>query len=250
MVGAAEENHNTEPELHILVLDQDSVICDLISYNLENEGCAVTVCADAMSALELNLTSFSLIISETGPIGSIDGKDFVTKIKTNPETAALPVIFCSNADSEDDIIDGFNVGADDYILKPFSLREMIARIKAVIRRHRMVRGREAMSAGVEATLSVIRFDNLVIDIAGHSVCIDGENVNFSRTEFQLLSLFARNPGKLFSRSEIMGSLRPERDTGSARMIDVTISRLRKKMAGYASMLVSKSGQGYGLITNQ
>lgn len=229
----------------ILLTDTDELICDLIKFNLENEGFSVCVCGDANEALDYDLTEYSLIISETSKIGQLSGLNFVSMIKGNPDTAVVPVIFCSNADSEDDIVNGFNAGADDYILKPFSLREMVARVRAVIRRHDIGRWRPANSQ------TVLSVGGLTIDFNRQLVSLDGRALNLSRSEFQLLSHFAKNSGKLFKRAQIIELLRPNKETtGSERTIDVMISRLRKKLGTSASMLVNKSGQGYGLIVNE
>ena len=122
----------------ILIIDEDKMISDLIHYNLENEGYSVISCTSTAEALDLDLTTYSLIITEAlFRDCNISGLRFTEMLKQNPDTATVPVIICSTLDSEDDIINGFNAGADDYILKPFSLREMVARVKSVIRRHQI-----------------------------------------------------------------------------------------------------------------
>lgn len=226
----------------ILIVDSDSMICDLIKYNLENEGYAVMSATNVDDALDLDLTLFNLIITEVQLAHGLSGLRFVQMIKENPDTTVVPVIFCTTRDSEDDIINGFNAGADDYILKPFSLREMIARVKAVLRRHRLMNNRPAVS-----TSHVITFNTLVVDLSSQSATIDGDNIQLTRTEFQILSLFLKNRNKLMNRSEIFEAIRPGRDGGSERSIDVNISRVRKKLGRYSSNLVNKSGQGYGFM---
>lgn len=227
----------------ILIVDDDSMIVDLMKYNLENEGYTIASSANASDALDLDLTLFSLIISEVELPGGINGLRFASMIKQNPDTAPVPVIFCTSRDSEDDIIAGFNAGADDYILKPFSLREMIARIKAVIRRRTLM----ARRASAQPASHVIRYESLVVDLSSQTVAIDGERVQFTRTEFQILSMFVKNRNKLFSREEIFSTIRPGQEAGSDRTIDVNVSRVRKKLGDYASHLVSKSGIGYGFV---
>lgn len=230
----------------ILIVDDDQMIRDLIKYNLENEDYTIESSTNASDALDLDLTLFSLIISEVDLPGQISGMRFVQMIKQNPDTAPVPVIFCTGRDSEDDIIAGFNSGADDYILKPFSLREMIARVKAVLRRHSiMMRRREAAAATSES--HVISFETLVVDLSSQRVAIDGENVQMTRTEFQILSLFIKNRNRLFSREEIFQTIRPGQELGSDRSVDVNISRVRKKLGRYAVHVVNKSGRGYGFL---
>lgn len=236
----------------ILLLDSDTMIVDLIKQNLETEGYDVATLDDADAALDLDLTAFSLIIAETGQIGRLSGLRFVTMIKQNPDTASVPVIFCTDADSEDNIIAGFNAGADDYILKPFSLREMMARVKAIIRRHNLMKRRTAAVAPAEpapANSTNLTIGGIEIDLSNQTVIIDGQRASLSRTELQLLSILAQNPGRMFSRAEISEIIHPGKDPGSDRNIDVGISRLRKKLGTCAPMLVNKSGQGYGLIVN-
>lgn len=224
----------------ILIVDSDLHISDLLKYNLENEGYAVSTSTNVSDALDYDLTLFNLIISEVVLLEGPSGIRFAQMVKDNPDTAGVPIIFCSHRDSEDDIIAGFNAGADDYILKPFSLREMLARVRAVIRRHQILNRRQSAS-------TTLCFKTLKIDLPSQSVTIDGEAVPVTRTEFQILSLFLKNRGKLFGRPEIFEIIRPGQEAGSERTIDVNISRLRKKLGQYAANLVNKSGQGYGFI---
>lgn len=239
-------NDNITSPGRILVLNTDAMICDLIKYNLENEGYVIDVHDDADRALELDLTRYSLIMAEAGPIGPLTGLRFCRMLKDNPDLAVVPVIFCTELDSEDDIISGFNAGADDYILRPFSLREMIARVKAVIRRHNLSRNRRAAAGAPSPHQSnLLRYEGLVVDLPGQSVTIDGERVQLSRTEFQILSVLMRNPGKLFHRAELYEIIRPGQEGGSDRAIDVNVSRIRKKLGNYAAVIVNKSGRGYG-----
>ncbi len=236
----------------ILILDTDTMISDLLKYNLENEGYTINLCDDADQALELDLTKYSLIIAEAGPIGPLlTGLRFCRMIKDNPDLAGIPVMFCTELDSEDDIISGFSAGADDYILRPFSLREMIARVKAIIRRHNMVNRAAAKTQEKKPeNTTVIRFEGLVVDLPSQSVEIDGTRVQLSRTEFQILSILIKNPGRLFPRAEIFEIIRPGQDGGSDRTIDVNVSRIRKKLGDYANLIVNKSGQGYGFSTER
>ncbi len=227
----------------ILIVDPDLMICDLIKYNLENEGYAVMSVHNANDALDIDLTLFNLIVTEVVLVDGPSGIRFVRMIKDNPDTAVVPVIFCTSRDSEDDIIAGFNAGADDYILKPFSLREMIARIKAVMRRRRLMNNRTA--AGPDN--HTITFNTLVLDLASQSATIDDENIQLTRTEFQILALLLKKRNTLMTRTEIFEAIRPGKDGGSERSVDVNISRVRKKLGRYSGNLVNKSGHGYGFM---
>lgn len=234
----------TQSAGRVLILDSDTMICDLIKYDLENEGYTIDVCHDADMALELDLTTYTLIIAESGPIGPLSGLRFCTMIKSNPDIAGVPVIFCTENDSEDDIINGFNAGADDYILKPFSLREMIARVKAVIRRHNLMNRRAAASRQQLQLPAVFKHQGLTIDLDNQTVDVDNTRVQFSRTEFQILSILMKNPGRIYPRSEIFEIIRPGQEGGNDRTIDVNVSRIRKKLGDYSGLIINKSGQGY------
>ncbi len=157
----------------ILVVDSDDDICSLLKVNLQTEGYAVEVCESAESALTTHLENFLLVITETELPGEIDGWELIERIKGNRLTANVPVMFCSTHDSENDIIRGLNAGADDYITKPFSLREMLARIRSVLRRHR--------NMAPQATARTIEYRTLILNIDSHSLIIDGETVSLSPT---------------------------------------------------------------------
>lgn len=223
----------------ILVVDSDEVISSLLKVNLQTEGYVVDVCDTAESALATHLEKYLLIITETELPGKIDGWEFMNKIKENNLTNNVPVMFCSSHDSENDIIRGLNAGADDYIVKPFSLREMMARIRSVLRRHR--------NMAPQATARTIEYRTLILNIDSHSLIINGDTVSLSPTEFAILTLLLRSRNKLFSREEIFSAAWPGENMTNPRMIDVNISRLRKKLDTYGSNIVNRSGFGYGFI---
>lgn len=222
----------------ILVVDDEQLICELIQYNLENEGYKVDICNSAEEALRLELENYRLIIVDV-MMEEMNGIKFAHTIKQNPETAHIPLIFCSAKDSEDDIVNGLNSGADDYIPKPFSLREMIARVRSVLRRNSI-----AIPAVVCASLE---FKGLKADLQTQTVTADGEPIQLTRTEYQILILFIKHANKLFSRAEIYGIVWPDQVVVSERTVDVNISRIRKKIGEYGRYLVNRSGFGYGLV---
>ena len=228
---------------NILVIDGDDVVRELIHSNLSADY-HIDACAAAEDALELSLPDYSLIILDINLGGSINGLQFTDMLSRSKSTASLPFIFCTARDSEDEIIAGFDAGADAYIVKPFSLREMVARVKSVIRRHAMMR---PAAATRPATLD---YEGLKLQLETQRAELDGQPIALSRTEYQILKLFMKNPGKLFTRDEIHTRAWPDGEAVSARTIDVNISRLRKKIGPYAACIISKPGQGYGIMSHE
>lgn len=226
----------------ILVVDGDKDICSLLKVNLQTEGYIVEVCNTAESALTTHLENYLLVITETELPGEIDGWELVDRMKESRLTANIPVMFCSTHDSENDIIRGHNAGADDYITKPFSLREMMARVRSVLRRHR--------NMAPQATARTIEYRTLILNIDSHGLIIDGETVSLSPTEFAILTFLLRSRNKLFSREEIFAAVWPGEEMTNPRMVDVNISRLRKKLDAYGPNIVNRSGLGYGFLDKE
>ncbi len=151
----------------------------------------------------------------------------------------MPLIFCTSRDSENDVIKGLNLGADDFISRPFSLREMMARVRSVLRRHR--------NMNPTANSRIIEYRTLILNVDSRGLLIDGEAVSLSPTEFTILTLLMRSRNKLFKREEIFAAAWPGEQLDNPRLVDVNISRLRKKLSTYAKNLVNKSGLGYGFV---
>lgn len=226
----------------ILVVDSDRNIQSLLKLNLQTEGYRIEVCDSAEDALTGDLESYRLIITEVEFPGNIDGWEFMDRIKEDPHTTHIPVMFCTTHDNESDIIRGLNAGADDYIVKPFSLREMMARIRSVLRRHR--------NMAPQATLRTIEYRTLILNTDSHTLLIDGESVSLSPTEFQILTFLLRSRNKFFSREDIFSTVWPGEEMTNPRMVDVNISRLRKKILGYGTNIVNRSGLGYGFMDKE
>lgn len=226
----------------ILVVDNDDNIQSLLRLNLQTEGYRVEVRNSAEEALMDNLESYRLVITEVSLPGEIDGWEFVERMKESRLTAGIPVMFCTSHDSENDIIRGLNAGADDYIVKPFSLREMMARIRSVLRRHR--------NMAPQATSRTIEYRTLILNIDSHALIIDGETVSLSPTEFSILTFLLRSRNKLFTREEIFNAAWPGEEMSNPRMVDVNISRLRKKLSTYGPNIVNRSGLGYGFMDKE
>lgn len=218
----------------ILVVDDEDTICEVLKLNLEIAGYDVDTANSAETAMKLPLAEYDLFIIDV-MMGEMNGFDFATKIRATEELKNIPIIICTAKDSEEDLLDGFSRGIDDYIKKPFSIRELIVRIKSVLRR---IKGGET----AEVSLSC---NTLVLDADKKLCTIDGEEVALTKKEFEILRLFLQNKGRIFSREEILSKVWEEDVLVIDRTIDVNINRLRKKLKQYGNNIITKLGYGYG-----
>lgn len=218
----------------ILVVDDEETLCEVVQLNLENEGYVVDTAYSAEQALQLDLSQYNLILLDI-MMGEISGIKMAKLIKAKPETAHIPIIFCSAKDTDDDVVLGLNLGADDYITKPYTIRQLIARVKSVLRR----------TNSSMAHANAIRFEGLVIDTQFKQCHIDGNEIKLPRKEYELLLLFLSNKGRIFSREEILHKIWPDEVVVLDRTIDVNITRLRQKLGSYGQYIVTRSGYGYG-----
>lgn len=221
-------------DIRILVVDDEEDLCEILKYNLENEGFWVDTANSAEEALKLNLTDYSLLLLDV-MMGEISGFKMASMLKKDKATATIPIIFITARDTENDTVTGFNLGADDYISKPFSLREVVARVKAVLRRTV-----EAQSA----QLDVLTYRGLSMDIAQKRVTINGEDVSLTKKEFEILKLLLKSPGKVFSREDILAKIWSDEVYVLDRTVDVNITRLRKKIGDYGKCIITRLGYGY------
>lgn len=228
-----------ETDTRILLIDSDQAIRSLLAANL-GVFYKVETCPTADDALDMDLPSFDLIISDINLSGSISGLDFSEMLQRSPRTSDIALIFCTALDSEDDIIRGFDAGADDYILKPFSLREVIARVRSVIRRRSLT----AIARRKPETVEKITVEGLEVNLTDQRVTCDGEVVSLSRIEFQLLATLLREPDQPFTRIQLQKKVWADDEVVSSRAVDVNISRLRKKLGPYGVIIVSVPGTGY------
>lgn len=219
----------------ILVVDDEEDLCEILKFNLENEGYFVDTANSAEEALRMDLGKYNLLLLDV-MMGEISGFKMANMLKKNKDTANIPIIFITAKDTENDTVTGFNLGADDYISKPFSLREVIARVKAVMRRTSTVAGTEKPEQ--------ISYNTLVIDITKKKVSIDGQEVSLTKKEFEILVLLLQNRGRVFSREDILSKIWSDEVYVLDRTIDVNITRLRKKIGNYGKCIVTRLGYGY------
>ena len=222
-------------DYRILVVDDEEDLCEILKFNLENEGYEVDTANSAEEALKMNISSYHLLLLDV-MMGEISGFKMANILKKDKETAQVPIIFITAKDTENDTVTGFNLGADDYISKPFSLREVIARVKAVLRR--------TATSDMEKVPEQLSYQSLVIDITKKKVSIDGEEVPLTKKEFEILFLLLQNKGRVFSREDILSRIWSDEVYVLDRTIDVNITRLRKKIGIYGKRIVTRLGYGY------
>lgn len=218
----------------ILVVDDEESLCEILQFNLEVEGYEVDTAYSAEQALGMHPERYSLILLDV-MMGEMSGFKMARILKSNPETARVPVIFCTARDTEDDTVAGLNLGADDYIAKPFSIREVLARVRSVLRR----------TASPQTESEVIGYEGLEMDLRRKSCTVDGEEVSLTKKEFEILSLMLSHRGVIFSREEILHRVWSDEVVVLDRTIDVNITRLRRKIGPYGEYIVTRQGYGYG-----
>lgn len=219
----------------ILVVDDEEDLCEILKFNLENEGFDVDTANSAEEALKLDIASYRLLLLDV-MMGEISGFKMASMLKKDKRTAHVPIIFITAKDTENDTVTGFNLGADDYISKPFSLREVVARVKAVLRR----------TAHTETTQEpeLLCYKTLTLDVVKKKVSIDGEETPLTKKEFEILLLLLRHKGRVFSREDILARIWSDEVYVLDRTVDVNITRLRKKIGEYGRCIVTRLGYGY------
>lgn len=223
-----------EGKQRILVVDDENDICEVIKLNLELNGYAVDTASTAEEALKKDLSQFSLLLLDV-MMGEMSGYELTKKIREDNKFASLPIILCTAKDQESDVETGFLSGADDYIKKPFSMKELILRVKSLLRR----------CQNSQQQKSILSYQGLIIDRNMKSCEVDGVNVPLTKKEFDILELFLSSPEIIFSREEILDKVWEEDVLVIDRTIDVNINRLRKKLGEYGKNIITKSGYGYG-----
>lgn len=218
----------------LLVVDDERDLCDILLFNLHAAGYQAEAAYSAEEALQQivnckssNSKLYDLLLLDVMMPG-MSGFELAKRLKEDEQTRNIPIIFLTAKDTEEDTLQGFSLGADDYVTKPFSVREVMARVKAVL-------GRKP---------APLAYEGLVINAANKTVVIDGQAVALTRTEYELLQLLVSHHGQVFSRQQLLESVWPQNVIVTERTVDVNIARLRKKLGRYAACLVSRTRFGY------
>lgn len=225
-----------EKNSRILVVDDEQDLCEILKFNLETEGYQVETANSAEEALEKDIASYNLLLLDV-MMGGMSGFQLAKQLKNSEVTAHIPIIFLTARDTENDTVTGFNLGADDYISKPFSIREVMVRVRAVLRRT------ASRLEGADEP-AVISYQGLLLNLDKKSVSVDGEDVPFTKTEFELLRLLLEERGRVFSRQELIDRVWPKDVLVLDRTVDVNITRMRKKIGKFAKCIVTRLGFGY------
>ncbi len=228
--------------MKILIVDDEVDICEILQYNLENEGFEVVTANSAEEALELPIHEYGLILLDV-MMGEMSGFQMARQLKNNPETAHIPIIFITALNGEDNTVKGLNIGADDYIAKPLYMKEVKARVKAVLRRVPPVKP-YTENMPVANSDDRIAYEGITLYMNAKTVTLDGQELVFSKLEFELLSFFLMHPDKVFSREDLLKYCWPHDAFVLDRTVDVNINRLRKKIGRYGKHIKTRVGYGY------
>lgn len=226
--------------MKILVVDDEQDICEILQYNLENEGYEVDVANSAEEALQLPLADYALILLDV-MMGEMSGFQMARRLKDVPDTAAIPIIFITALDDEDNMVKGLNIGGDDYIAKPLSMKEVKARVKAVLRRSASTNKPNESS---KEQADTILYEGITLCLDSKTATLDGNDLPLTRLEFELLSLLLQNPNRVFPREELLKRCWPQDAYVLDRTVDVNITRLRKKLGSYGNQIKTRIGYGY------
>lgn len=230
-------------QARILVIDDEEAICDILQYNLTKEGYEVDVAYSAEEALDMELSKYQLFIVDI-MMGDMSGFDFAKRIRNVTATERIPMIFCSALNEEDEKVMGLNIGADDYVTKPFSIGEVLARVRAVLRRTAAMNALAAPAEDSEYETD-LTFKTLRIDRNEKISYLNNAPIQLTRTEFEILQFFLTHRNRIYSRQEIIAQVWGDDVVVSNRTIDTNITRLRKKIGEYADNIVTRQGFGYG-----
>ena len=220
--------------MKILVIDDEQDICEILQYNLETEGFEVMTANSAEEALQLPLHVM---------MGEMSGFQMARQLKDSPTTAQIPIIFITALDGEDSLVKGLNIGADDYIAKPLSMKEVMARVRAVLRRtsHTLPKQEDMPNT---TSGNRICYESITLDLNAKTVTLDGEELICTKLEFELLSFFLQHPCRVFSREDLLKYCWPQDVVVLDRTVDVNITRLRKKIGRYGKQIKTRVGYGY------
>jgi len=216
----------------ILVVDDEPDICEILQFNLENEGFEVSVAHSAEEALNVISDDIHLILLDV-MMGGMSGFRMAEKLRKQDNLT--PIIFLTAKDTENDMLTGFSIGGDDYIAKPFSIKEVIARVKAVLKRNPA----ESQTASV-----LLEHDGIQLNLETKQLKLNNIPVILTKKEFEILYLLMKYPERVFTREEILDRVWKDESYVLERTVDVHITRLRKKMGAFGSCINNRSGYGY------
>lgn len=227
----------TNKDISILIVDDEVDIREILQFNLENEGYKIDLADSAEEALKKLTPDHRLILLDV-MMGGISGFKMADQLRKSGNYT--PIIFLTAKDTENDMLTGFSIGGDDYISKPFSIKEVIARVKTVLKR---------TSSPVQLSQSqVLVIGNLSIDMDMKTVTVNGKSIDLTKTEFNILTLLVKNTGKVFSRSDILAKAWEGDGIVLERTVDVHIARLRKKIGIYGDRIINRTGYGYNFVS--
>ena len=229
--------------MKILVVDDEQDICEILQYNLETEGYEVVTANSAEEALELPLQEYGLILLDV-MMDEMSGFQMARKMKDNPATAPIPIIFITALEGEDNMVKGLNIGADDYITKPLSMKEVKARVRAVLRRASVSNQHPEGKGAFPTSDHQISYEGITLDLNAKLATLDGEHLSLTKLEYEILSLLLQHPGKVFSREDLLKYCWPQDVLVLDRTVDVNITRLRKKIGRYGMQIKTRVGYGY------
>ena len=218
----------------ILVVEDEEDLNEILQFNLESEGYHVDTAFSAEEALKKDLPVYDLMLVDV-MMGKISGFSLAQRVRKEWKLE-VPIIFLTARDTENDLLTGFNLGADDYITKPFSIRELQARVKAVLKRIKVTPS--------EATTTSLNMGAIIIDFETKRLIIGDKKIELTRKEYEIVSLLAKTPGRIFSREEILRRIWESDVIVTDRTVDVNMTRLRRKMEEYGSYIRNKPGFGY------
>ena len=232
-------NKISEPAARILVVDDEEDICEILKFNLENAGYAVDTASSAEEALSMLDGRHSLVLLDV-MMGGMSGLKMAEVVRKE-RGMDVPIIFLTARTSENDILTGFSAGGDDYICKPFSVQEVLARVGAVLRRS------SKKSSGASSGGETLNFGSISVDLKSKTVYADGSPVTLSKKEFEIFSLLVSSPGQVFSRESMIDLLWKDAPYVIDRTIDVHIARIRSKLGPHKGCIINRSGFGYSFI---
>lgn len=226
-----------KPEIKILVVDDEEDLCEILHFNLEGEGHKVDVAYSTEEALQKNLKEYDLFLLDV-MMGRLSGFKLAEIIRREM-SIETPIIFITAKNTENDLLTGFSLGGDDYITKPFSIKEVLVRVEAVAKRTQQENNQITDK-------HIFEYEGVLFDQDRKQLSIEGEEVDLTRKEFEILAMLLSSTGRYVSREDILSKIWGDDVIVTTRTIDVHITRLRKKLGIYGKYLVGRSGYGYRL----